>query len=115
MQTQTFSNFRVKRCYSTGLDFINDIVKHEKEYKKNRRCLTADKKLAECKFAGETDKSMIKIMAVTSHSDEFVEFGITKWGNIWSSLRSLPRWLKDNGFKTNHDFDGRRKLCSKRN
>ena len=71
--------------------------------------------MAECKFAGETDKSMIKIMAATSHSDKFVEFGITKrpWWNIWSSLWSLQQWLKDNGIKTNHDFDGKGKLCVK--
>ena len=75
--------------------------------------------MAECKFAGETDKSMVKIIAVTSHSDEFVEFGITKrpWWKIWGPLylRSLPQWLKDNGFKINHDFDGKGKLCYKRN
>ena len=95
-------SIRYKRCESTGLDYINDIVKHEKEYKKNRRCLMRDKKMVECKFARETDKSMIKIMAVTSHSDEFVEFGQNK---------SLPKWLENNGFKTNHDFDGKGKLC----
>ena len=61
-----------------------------------------DKKMVECKFARETDKSMIKIMAATSHSDEFVEFGQNK---------SLPKWLENNGFKTNHDFDGKGKLC----
>ena len=75
--------------------------------------------MAECKFAGETD--MIKIVAATN-SDEFVEFGISRikerlwrnlWSSSWSSLWSLPRWLKDNGFKTNHDFDGRGKLCNK--
>ena len=63
----------------------------------------ADKKGVECKFAGETDKSMIKIMAATSDPNEFVEFGQNK---------SLPEWLKNNGFKTNHDFDGRGKLCN---
>jgi hypothetical protein len=98
--------FRHLRCASYGFEVINDIVKHEKEYKKNRPCLTADEKLAECKFAGETDKSMIKIMAVTSHSDEFVEFGQNK---------SLPKWLENNGIKTNHDFDGNGKLCNKLN
>ena len=45
-------------------------------------------------------------MAATSNSNEFAEFG----QNI-----SLPKWLEDSGFKTNHDFDGREKLCNKRN
>ena len=72
--------------------------------------------MAECKFSGETDKSMIKIMAVTSHSGEFVEFGITErpWWKIRGPLFlwSLPQWLKDNGIKTNHDFFGNGKLCN---
>ena len=71
---------------------------------------------------------MIKIMAATN-SNEFVEFGITKldtgpaerlfgrWGKTRGPLLlwSFPQWLKDNGFKTNHDFDGRGKLCGKDN
>ena len=49
---------------------------------------------------------MVKISGATSHPNEFVEFGQNE---------SLPQWLKDNGFKTNHDFDGRGKLCGKDN
>jgi hypothetical protein len=96
--------FRPERCDSTGLDIINGIVKHEKEYKKNGSCLVADKKRKKCHFAGETN--IVKIMAASTHSNEFVEFDQNK---------SLPKWLKDNGLKTNHDFDGRGKLCHKRN